>query len=625
MTSLASHPRLYASPGSLNRLHDIPNKAPFQEALQRLEKINAQCLAGEKLVFGEGHNSLLNRARAMQRRAVSLAAWWWKTRDETLRSSALECVREIGGWKYWSWIMMRQGNSDPNAIFDLSYGENSATLAIIYDWLFDSLSGDERALFREIAARYSFGPFLHKTNPDQWNNFFGRAQSNWNAVCVGGVGMLALAFFDELPQAAKVLLRVEISLEPYMRHLETTSGGWGEGLGYWNYGMRYAFMYLRSWENAHGQEHPLLQLSAAMRTLYFPLDFSPNNCACSFGDAGSWAPLPFHYEMAARYDNHELLAYLDAAWNNDHEAASFPRSSWPDAAEFLIFHPRHKNTAPAPRKNITKLYNGLDWGILADQLPHPSLYAAVRGGNTHGGHSHRDLLSFHCVVGDEKMIENIGLNEYLDSTFSKRRHELFEVSPASKNTLLINGLGIEAESCAPTSIEVYDGQRGIRIDATQAMGATDDDSAVLFCGRVFLMLEAQALLIVDRVETTHPARIEARFHSVAEVYAHPTAATLTGKRQSLQMSFAATQPSLLQTAPVLLTSPLASPYTMLRWTTQTLTPRGVVFATLLTPDDEPQPVTIETENDDSFSVFAGSNHIVHFSSHLLPVMRRALL
>src|SRR6185503_6503117 len=128
---------------------------------------------------------------------------------------------------------------------------------------------------------------------------------------------------------------------------------------------------------------------------------------------------PFHYAAAERFGMRDLTTSLDRA-----TASDGMRGVWPDDAELLVLHPRRANNARVVHeKPFAKLYPGLHWGVLADRWPEPGLYLSIRGGTTEVPHSHRDLLSFHLVAGGEKMIENIGVEEYLDSTFGARRFE----------------------------------------------------------------------------------------------------------------------------------------------------------------------------------------------------------
>jgi len=575
--TLAPHPRLYASASQLERLR-APLELPALRAAARdvARQANAW-LRSEKIEHDlTAHNAHLERARLMQIRIVTLAVHYLRTRQERYRAAALRHVWEMDRWKDWSWIAAREGRHFPDAIFDLSYGENAATLAIAYDWLGGTFSADERARFVDLARRRALIPFLKNTEKNKLSWWFGKPDTNWNTVCAGGAGMLALALYELAPESAACVARAEKSVAPFMKSLKATGGGWVEGIGYWNYGMRYAFMYLLSYERALGRKHPLLEAPETRATLYFPLDFCPGGAASSFGDVNQWSPLPFHYAAAERLRCPELFAQLDAV----HEKGGTMDGIWPDPAELLVFHPRAQ-ARPAARsaRPVAKLYKGLDWALLADRWPNPGLYLAIRGGTTDVPHGHRDLTSFHLCAGGETFVKNVGCEEYLDSTFGKRRFELFETGVASKNMVLINGLGITSNATVQTKLVRKGARRGVYIESTAAMGGTKDGNTVTYCGRLFLLLSPEAVLIVDRAETKFPARMETRLHSFARVRAGKDGAELRVRKKRLYLAFASDAPSVFCRAVDAPTRPEPGA-NLLRFGTRARSHTAVTFATL---------------------------------------------
>jgi len=583
------HPRLYVTADQLQRLRQRSPLPLLVTAERAVIRSAAGYVRNVRFDYPpDRHNAHLMRARNAQKRVVTLLVRYFQTGQRRYRAAAIAHIQALGAWKYWSWITWRTNDPDPNAIFDLSYGENSATLAIAYDWLHGELSPAERALFLAIARRRSLGPFLRHTatrpgqQPAWW---FKHPQSNWNSVCAGGAGLLALALHEELPEARQVLPRVDASLKVFMATVQSTGGAWPEGIGYWNYGMRYAFMYLLSHEHATGRSHPAFRSPATAATLRFPLDFCPNGVPCSFGDVNQWRPMPFHYAAAERLGATDILAALDAQL-----PVQMPRDdAWPLAAELLLLHPRCAPRLRASRRRVIKLYRHQEWGILADRMPGPNFYLAVRGGTTELPHGHRDLLSFHAVVGDEALIANLSVDEYLDTTFSDRRYEMFETTPPSKNTLFINGVGVTGKSTVATTRLA----NGIRMDATAAMGVMRDGPAAKFCGRLFLWLGATGALVVDRIELPHVGRVEARFHTFAKVKTGNAWAQLVGRRHQLNVAFACDVPARLHCAVDAFTTP-GPVATMLRWCTAQLH-TTMTMATLLTPGTTPAKIALTTQ------------------------------
>lgn len=585
---LSAHPRLYVSREQLDRLRE-PVPALLAAASRKVAAAARSFVRDTAFEYDRTtHNAHLIRARIMQNRVVSLLVEHFRTEKEAFRDAALKHLFAMDGWAHWSWIAERAGDNHPNDIFDLSYGENAATLALGFDWLHNSLSKRNRAALVNLARRRALVPFLKNTEPRNRSWWFGKPDTNWNTVCAGGAGLLALAMAEYAPEAREVIRRAEISIAPFYKLLRATGGGWPEGLGYWNYGMRYGFMYLLARERATGRRHPLLEQPATRATLFFPLDFCPRGVPSSFGDVNRWSPLPFHYAAAARLKVTELYGPLDAALAEARTMSEI----WPDAAELLVLHPRR---APAQRHTargpIAKRYLGLDWCLLADAWPNPALYAAIRGGTTEVPHGHRDLLSFHLHADGEALVNNIGCEEYLDTTFSGRRYELFETTAPSKNTILLNGVGIAGNSTVKTEIVRLGKYPGVRIDATQAMGSSRNGNAAAFCGRLFLLLGSDGLLVVDRIETKFPARMESRMHTFARVKVAKHAAILSGKRARLNVAYACDVPAVLCTAIGAPTAP-GQGATMLRWCTQGRGHTAVTFATLLARGKERAKVAI---------------------------------
>lgn len=567
---LNSHPRLYVGTKELARLQR-PSELPFLTTASAWVAKNASHWAQmPPLTFNpDTHNAHLVRAREVQTRVLTLLARWQQTNNTRYRNAALEYVRIMGSWECWSWLTWRQKNYRPTAIFDLSYGENSATLALAYDLLCDTLTAAEKQLFLDIAIKWpvSSGEVHCRPHAAWW---FGKADCNWNTVCAGGLGMLCLALYDDIPLCRRLLPRVEKSFGPFMHNLDKTSGAWPEGTGYWNYGMLYAFMYLLSWENSTGRRHPLMQLQGVRKTLEFPLDFSPNAQPCSFGDGNSWTPLPFHYAVAHRLKAKSTEQGIDARLQHDPQITC--RGGWASAAGWLLFHDDRLDANKQSKPLGVKLYQGLDWAVLADRQPEPKLYMSIRGGTTMVPHGHCDLMSYNMVVKDEKLIGNEGNAEYLDTTFSSRRYDLPDINAQFKNTILINGVGV-FYGAALNSTRVFNHPKvsGVRMEGTAAMGSSrGNEAAISFCGRLVLLLHNKAFLIIDRAMTKHPARMESRLHTHAKVAMYRQSACLHGKREKLRLAYASTVPGLLVSATTAPTTPTAETARMLRWCTRAI-------------------------------------------------------
>ena len=601
-TELSRHPRLYIGPQAIERLRAGTSIPFLQAAARRLDADCAQFVTSPAFDWERNtHNAHLLRARIQQKRVMALLVQWVRTNDAQFRKGAIAHMREMAGWEYWSWLTWRENNPAPDAIFDLSYGENAATLAVAWDLLHDTLTPPERDLMLGMARKWIVPAFLKHTEAghEAWWYQPPAYKSNWLAVCAGGAGLVALAMYEHIPEATEMLERVRGGVTKFMRSLTATGGGWTEGVIYWNYGMRYAFMFLLSQERALQNRDPLFDMPEVRATLRFPLDFAPGGKTCAFGDIGDmdWQPIALHYAAAERVGASDVLAALDALPHDKFE------DEWATVPELLALHPG-QTTKPAAGQAgpLVRLYPGLYWGMMADRWPDPAFYLSIRGGVTSDPHNSADLLSWHCLVHGERLVSSLTNLEYLDTTFSNRRFELTELRADTKNAILVSGVGMAQPGTSQTSLTTVDGCPGIRIDATAAyrIGATPDPVGP-FVGRLFLLIEGACVLIVDRIELAHANRIETRMHTYARLLTQEHSAVIEGKGGAvLQVSLAATLPCCVATSLTTPTNPKDLQAHVLRWATVALH-EAVTFATLLVPGTSAADVSI-TEQDHAMAI-----------------------
>lgn len=604
---LRRHPRLFATPARLAGLQHPP-KLAWLQGVDTWVRENAEHWLDlppftdlDKAEFG--YCTYIGREHEM--RVTALAIRWLQSGEERYRQGVIRYIRWMKERDPWSEVF-DAGPVNPTGTFDLNHGERALTLALAYDWLFDSLTKEEKALFLEVATTYIFAPGIqHCHKGGAW--WFDGAHNNWNGVCAGGLGLLCLAMYDESAEARELLPRVEHSLDIFIRAHADNSGASEEGTGYWNYGMRYAALYLRSHEEATGHRHPLLALPFMPASLAFPFDFSPHGLDVGFGDIpGFGQPLPFHYDTARSLGCVEVIRLINARLRQNLRPVPSTNTGtglnyW-NALEgatplWLLVHDGVDTPPPASEENVVRAIPGLDWGLLADRMPEPRLYMSVRGGNAGAAHAHDDLLSFNCCVGREILVGNPKPSKYLPTTFTKRRGEIPDINPQFKNTILINGVGIY-HGTKTDSVEVVEtpGGKGIRMVATTAFTTPAGSprprnmSRLDFVGRLFLMLNQQAWLIVDSISSPKggPSLCESRLHTHAQVELTERGALLTGKSESLRLAFASNMPGAFlttaTTAPTTARDPVA---TMLRWCSdefvREIAPRVTILATLLTP------------------------------------------
>lgn len=612
-------PRLCFTAGHYEALQQ-PAKSTFHKQLIAGVKQKAdEYLCQEEIEVDQtGHNWHLVRGFRMQIRLFTLLAQFKQSCDEKYFQAIWRDVERMAHWEYWSWIAWRQGNSAPDAIYDLSYGVNSLTLAFVYDALRGEWSKTQQQLFVDVARERCFLAYLKHTAPPKQASWFTNPHSNWNTVCNGGAGVLALALRGKCPESKEVIKRVEKGIKPFFKST-APNGGWPEGVGYWNFGMRYGFLYLLSHETATGKTHPLLEFPGTAATLKFPLLFSPREVSSGFGDSNKFVPFPFHVLAARRLRMPEVETELLTRFQNPVGESTFHRAhstKHTENPELLILWQKAK--AVSKRRSAWsshQLIKSLDWGYMADSMPRPGIYISVRGGTIAMPHTHRDLLSFFCVVRGEKLIDNVPVDDYLDTTFGPRRQELYEVSPLSKNTVFINGAGIIENSSVLTESVQGGNYKGFRLDATSAMGTMRDGGAANFCGRLILLLKNRAVAVIDEFELPFAGLVESRLHTFSKVSFRSKNAEIRGKENNLHLSLASTVPAKLQKGIGFSTHPQRQPDTVLRHQSQTKIKRAMLCS-LLVPNGTGN-VRIEEKNTSRKVLFTWEDTKGKAEMHLL--------
>lgn len=488
--------------------------------------------------------------RAIDSHLQCLTCAWVLTRKASYRRAALKHLANLSAFNQISCEANSATPAEQVMMFCLSYGELSATVGLMYDLFRADITDAEQKIFFAFLDKFLMKAALRCVdNPPWWAN---KIWSNWNGVCAGGMGIMALAFYKDLPEAQKLIPFVEGSLGEYFKSYIQNGGGCAEGTGYWNYGMNYAMRYVLSWENATGRKHPALDIREIGESLNFPLDFT----GVTFGDNDGWGPMCFFFMLADRMEQRgaalNAAAYLlkpgRAKGKDSNRAASGDILYAADYIPTLAEMERLRKSHQKKKVPVARVYKGLDWAALADDESFPSLRMAVRGGSSAiTGHGMIDLLSIRCRVNGELMITDQQDGGYMSSTFTKRGHELYGRSAASKSTIFVDGLPCNTNvACDKTEVIKGKGLLGIRVDASHAFLHQWRE---LFIGRLVLMVDNAYWLVIDHVFTPSVVShhwLESRFHTLADFKAGKSDVSLKSGKQSMQMTFAALNGGVLQ-------------------------------------------------------------------------------
>ena len=571
---LAPWPRLYYGKDTALNLKDKLHSPHLQaEAAQVLS--DADYLVRMRPLGEREAPSYMVGSRNVRDHMRCLTAAWVLTRKPTYRKAAIRHMANLLNWNHISCVARDNTPPDAHLEYCLEYGQQSSAIAIMYDMFRPDITPEEQQVFFDVLDKFHLKEALTAVeNPPWWAN---TEWSNWNGVCCGGMGMLALAFYGDRPECQTLIPFVEKSLGEYFKSYIKNGGGCHEGTGYYNFAMMYAIPYLLSWESATGRKHPILEIREVGKSLHFPLDFS----GITFGDNDGWGAAGYHFMLAKRLKQPKAAiraaTYLGTAPRHLARPKGRTRRTQPGTfnAAFLLYSADAVPSAEtmeqaakahaAKKQPVARVYEGLGWAALADDEAFPSLRLAARGGSSEiRGHGMLDLMSFKCMVNGERFITDQAGGP-LSVACTKRGHHLYDRGCDSKSTLFVDGLGcMENATCDATEVVKQKDLLGIRIDGSHIYLIRWRDH---FIGRLILMVENRYWLIIDRAYHSNSAEghyMEARFHTFADSRGGKNYVTLKSGQEHLTMSFAALEKSVLQESRGMPTAP-AEQTTIYRW------------------------------------------------------------
>ncbi|MEM7680706.1 MAG: heparinase II/III family protein [Planctomycetota bacterium] len=392
------------------------------------------------------------------------------SREVLYRAYTLGMVYRITGEARYAerlWIELESAAGFPDWNADkhfLDAAEMAHAFAIGIDWLSDWLPDERRRFLVDAVSRNALEPAAKAYgSPGRGRGWWvTRYDSNWNAVCNGGVILAALAVADDRPElASTVLTKAVRSLRPHIRAYGM-DGGWAEGPSYWSYGTRYLAPALHSLETAVGDELALGTWPGFRQTGNFAIALTtPTGGVFNFADASERFRMqtPQMHFFASRYGEPQWAAFAGA-------------TARPDARDLLWYVPAgESNVAWPPTREqappLAQVFRGVGVVVMRSDWADPGAsFVGFKLGRTGVPHGHLDLGSFVYEAAGVRWAIDPGPDSYLlpgyfEDHASGRRWNYYRLRAEGHNAPVVNpgpgpdqGLGVEAELLA------FEGRRG---------------------------------------------------------------------------------------------------------------------------------------------------------------------
>ena len=616
---LKKQPRLFAQADMTATMQENLDN-PYLKCESELVLKDANRLIKQKPIsWDEIEGRLYPISHQIASQVENLVCAWTLTRDARYRKAAFKRVEALTAFTHISCEANTNNPPEKEDFFCLTYGWHAVAIGYMHDLFGPDLNAEEDAIIMAFLDKHLMKRAEQcLERPPWWTN---TEWSNWNGVCAGGMGIMALSFYDRLPIAKKLVDFVDKSLDAYLGSYISNGGGCPEGTGYYNYGMQFAIPYLRSWEAATGRKHPALKIKELGTSLYFPMDFH----RITFGDNDGWGPCGYSFMLAKRM-NQPIAGLKAASYLSEKTVAKSKPKSRMDGANrgTLLFDassvPTPKEVENYKKQNarkkvpVVRIYKGMAWGAIADDEAFPRLRMTVRGGTTaQAGHASQDQFSFKCMVNGEVMISD--QHDRPGVSFTKRGNDVYGRSAASKSGLFIEGLGCDLKAESDTTKVVKGkGINGIHVEGAGCYLARWKKA---FIARLFLLVDGKYWLVIDR-QNAGSNTMEARFHTFAESHYGRDWVKLKSGNERMTMSFASFDKAVLRTSTGMPTYPEEAT-TIYRWITSERNNDNLLVSAL-NPGNKKLGLTLEREARGtvriSVSVPGGKTRVVRVSKEL---------
>lgn len=290
------HPRLFLTADGLEGLKRKVTVERFEN--KELYKINKMvldladdCLSAPPIEYKFEGKSILGQSREALKHLFACSYAFKITGRPKYLDKAREDLATVCAFNDW------------HPAHWLDVGEMALGVAIAYDWLYYSLSLEERTLIHRKLVDYCL---------DEENKTFKKTIGNWNQVCYCGILAAALALYEKDKTICGKSISELLANNKYaMEGIYGPDGNYSEGYDYWGYGTGFQVMILKMLQTAFGTMFGLDKVEGFSKTADYML-FMAGSCGKCFPYAdGGTATERSNYAMwwFASYRNDPSLLF----------------------------------------------------------------------------------------------------------------------------------------------------------------------------------------------------------------------------------------------------------------------------------------------------------------------------
>lgn len=429
LSATPPHPRLLLTPEGETRLKTRLEEDPLMASIHDLVMRRAREILEERTCeyrIPDGRRLLAESRRAF-RNILFCGLAWRTTGDRRFHERVVRELEAATALQDWN----------PSHFLDTA--EMAAAVAIGYDWLFPSLSQDQRKRCEDALIKKALTAVPLQYGKTPW--WFRGARSNWSQVCASGISLAAEVIRENDPDLSARILADTGRLLQECEELYQPHGGYVEGPGYWHYGTNYHLIALAAAETAEAAL-PVPDILARSGEFILQLN-GPTGLNFNFADgrasrrlptpAQSWIASQFKEANQSSVVRRRLRDGLQQ-FREEKDQKMKPGGYFP---LHLLWLPAATESEATPP--LSDHFDGKQAVAMARTgWSREDAWLALKGGTGAVSHGHLDAGSFVYEAGGVRWFHDLGPDNYnLPGYFHGDRWQYFRLQNHSHNTLVI--------------------------------------------------------------------------------------------------------------------------------------------------------------------------------------------
>lgn len=278
------HPRIMLLKGGEQQIREKIARDPFlQEVHDAVMYWSDSFLEEEPMTPELIDKRLLPKSRKMLMRIFCLSYSYRMTGDERYSKCAEAMMLNVCSFESW------------NPWYPLDPAEMLMAMAIGYDWLYDQLSEESRAIIRNAMQTKAIDNTLpEKCKVPKYMRWLNN-HTNINAVCNTAIATAGIAMYEDCPEyCQRIICRSVNNARAHTLTEYMPDGNYPEGYMYWNYGTSFLVLFQDILQKGTGIDFGLEQTPGFLQSGRYMLHMTTQDLDCwSYSDCN-----PQEYQLA---------------------------------------------------------------------------------------------------------------------------------------------------------------------------------------------------------------------------------------------------------------------------------------------------------------------------------------